>query len=248
MHSVVAAALVVVAAVPAATQSLQPFFPVGIVVGPPAGVVPDRRELQSLAKMRFNVIALSDTDGRDLRVVRLSALLDREPGRVPDAIPAAGLSLVSTWNSGREVRLSAWRNVAEGARGVLFAAGIVSPQNEGALAAAAEFADNVTRNAALFAPLRPRESAGGVRVNGERTTVEARILESNAALVVIAWNPGSDIQRVTLRFTDEFPEAIWQNMETGAAVNFVASPQGPIYTRTFTAFDVIVLMIRKQYR
>jgi hypothetical protein len=44
------------------------------------------------------------------------------------------------------------------------------------------------------------------------------------------------------------PEAIWQNMESGAAVNFVAGPEGPIYSRTFTPHDVVVLMIRKQYK
>jgi hypothetical protein len=248
MRSVVAAALVVVAAVPAATQSLQPFIPVGIDLGPAGGALPDRRELQSLARLRFNVIALRDAQTRELRVVRLTALLESEPGRGSSPIPSAGLALVSTWKTSKEVRLRAWQEMAKGARGVLFAAGMLLSQDADALGAASEFADNVTRNAALFAPLRPRESAGDVRVDGERAAVEARFLESNAALVLIAWNPSEDVQRVTLRFSKEFPEAIWQNMENGAAVNFVASPEGPIYTRTFMPFDVIVLMIRKQYK
>jgi hypothetical protein len=44
------------------------------------------------------------------------------------------------------------------------------------------------------------------------------------------------------------PEAIWQNMESGTAVNFVASAKGPTYTRTFAPKDVLVLMIKKQWR
>jgi hypothetical protein len=238
----------VAAALPVATQSLQPFVPVGIVVGPAGGVLPDRRELQSLAKMRFNVIALREGQTRELRVVRLSSLLEGAPRRERDQIPSTGLAVVSAWRSSKELRLSAWQEIAKGARGVLFAPGMASPDNDEALAAASDFADNITRNAALFAPLHPRESAGDVRVDGEGATVQARFLESGAALVLIAWNPSRDVQRVTLRFSKEFPEAIWQNMETGAAVNFVAATDGPIYTRTFTPFDVIVLMIRKQYK
>jgi hypothetical protein len=246
MRRVVAAALLVVAAVPAATQSLQPFIPVGIVVGSSGGVLPDRRELQRLAKMRFNVVAFRDEKTRDLRVVPLTALMD--PGREPMPIPSAGLASVTTFRSAREVRLNAWHEVAKGARGILFDPGMPYTQKEDALDAAAEFADNITRNAALFAPLRPRESATDVRIEGAPGAIDARFLESNVALVLIAVNPTPDTHRVTLKFSSDIPEAIWQNMETGAAVNFVASADGPTYTRTFTPFDVIVLMIRKQYK
>ena len=53
---------------------------------------------------------------------------------------------------------------------------------------------------------------------------------------------------MTLTFSEAMPEAIWQNMLTGAAVNFVAGPTGPVYTRTFPPRDVLVLMIRKRWK
>ena len=51
--------------------------------------------------------------------------------------------------------------------------------------------------------------------------------------------------RGTLTFTPDTQEAIWQNMETGAAINFVAGPEGPTYTYTFGPRDALVLMIRR---
>jgi hypothetical protein len=51
-----------------------------------------------------------------------------------------------------------------------------------------------------------------------------------------------------MSFTRDTPEAVWQNLETGAAVNFVAGASGPVYTHTFAARDVLVLMIRKALR
>jgi hypothetical protein len=38
------------------------------------------------------------------------------------------------------------------------------------------------------------------------------------------------------------PEAIWQNMESGASVNFVQSANGPTYTHTLGPRDVLVLV------
>ena len=245
MRSVVAAALVLVAAVPAATQRLEPFIPVGVVAGPSDDVLVDRQDVLSLAKRRFNVIARRDDSG-ELHLTRLAD--SREPPQSPPPIPSTGVTVVPASGGWRELRRDAWHAIARGARGVLFEASAFM-RNEDALEAASQFADNITRNAALFAPLRPRESTGDVRVvDVPAGTIDARILESNAALVLIAVNQTPNVQRATLKFSSEFPEAIWQNMETGGAVNFVAAPEGPTYTRTFTAFDVIVLMIRKQYK
>ena len=67
-------------------------------------------------------------------------------------------------------------------------------------------------------------------------------------MLLVAANLTDSVQRVTLKFASDTPEAIWQNMELGGAVNFVAGPEGPIYSRTFTPHDVVVLMIRKQYK
>lgn len=243
-----------------------------------------------------------------------------------------------------DVRLWAWAALARGARAIGF-----SPwETDGPLSARAramgQFADLVTRNAALFEPLRPRPSrvailddrpiavpkaastpaaqrdsivrfyramferniqtdfvhpddvvsglvskyavvyadpayvpptvadalkvfdrSGGtvlsegsrgrvdgvgpdVRIDGGAGSVEARFLESADALVLVAINHADTPQKVTFTFAPDMPEAVWQNMETGAAVNFVAGPDGPTYARAFAPRDVLVLMIRKRLR
>jgi hypothetical protein len=53
---------------------------------------------------------------------------------------------------------------------------------------------------------------------------------------------------VTITFAPAIPEAIWQNMLTGSAVNFVAGATGPVYKRAFAAHEVLVLMIRKRWK
>ena len=242
------AALFVLAVLPsAAAQRLEPFIPVGVVVHGAGGLSGHRPDLLELAKRRFNVIAFANGETGELRITRLTGWLDAKGSQPPD-IPAAGVAAVPVPPTGRELRFRAWQAMADGARGVVFDPFPALMRNADALDAASEFADNVTRNAALYAPLRRRESTSDIRVDAPRPAVTARFLESNAALVLIALNPTADTHRVTFKFSTEIPEAIWQNMETGAAVNFVASAEGPTYTRTFTPFDVMVLMIRKQYK
>lgn len=87
-----------------------------------------------------------------------------------------------------------------------------------------------------------------VRIDGAPGRVEARFLESSDAIVLIAINHGDNAERVTFRFGPDVPEAIWQNMETGAAVNFVQGPDGPSYVHTFGARDVMVLVRGKRLR
>jgi beta-galactosidase len=104
-------------------------------------------------------------------------------------------------------------------------------------------AGDLLRHLAAVAGIRPE-----VRIDGARGLVEARFLESSEALVLVAINHAETPQTVTMTFAPEMPEAIWQNMESGAAVNFVAGPSGPAYTVAFAPRDALVLMIRKQYR
>jgi hypothetical protein len=87
-----------------------------------------------------------------------------------------------------------------------------------------------------------------VRIDGAPGRVEARFLESSDAIVLIAINHGDNAERVTFRFGPDVPEAIWQNMETGAAVNFVQGSDGPSYVHTFGARDVMVLVRGKRLR
>ncbi|MCA1562058.1 MAG: beta-galactosidase [Acidobacteria bacterium] len=101
----------------------------------------------------------------------------------------------------------------------------------------------VVRTAAALDDLPP-----DVRIDGGAGLVETRFLESADALLLIAINHAGTSQGVTMTFAPDVPEAIWQNMETGASVNFVAGASGPAYTYTFAPRDVVVLMIRKKYR
>jgi hypothetical protein len=138
------------------------------------------------------------------------------------------------------VRLNAWTALSRGARGFMFAT-----RSE----ASAAFARVVTRNAALFAPLRLRAGlAPDVLVDGGAGNVDATFLESADVLMLIGLNHGAAPARVTMSFTPDTQEAIWQNMETGAAVNFVAGANGPTYTHTFAGYETMVLMIRKSIR
>jgi hypothetical protein len=87
-----------------------------------------------------------------------------------------------------------------------------------------------------------------VKISGASAGVETRFLESSDVLMLIGLNHNDTRQRVTMTFPPDTQEAIWQNMETGAAVNFIAGPDGPTYTYTFGAKDALVLMIRKNIR
>ena len=87
-----------------------------------------------------------------------------------------------------------------------------------------------------------------VRIEGATGLVETRFLESSDVLMLIGLNHADTPQRVKMTFTPDTQEAIWQNMETGSAVNFVAGPDGPTYTYSFQPRDALVLMIRKNVR
>jgi beta-galactosidase len=87
-----------------------------------------------------------------------------------------------------------------------------------------------------------------VRVSGATAPIETRFLESSEATVLVAINYADTPQKATLTFPPDTPEAIWLNLETGASINFVAGPDGPTYTHSFAPRDVVVLMIKKEYR
>jgi len=249
MRSRATAALVAFAVTGVGAQRVQqPFVPVGIVDDRPGGL--GRAEIAELRTLRFTIVA-----SRDRAADLPSALRARlVPG--PDGDPAAplppitidGVAIVSVRKdtTASEVRRDAWMLVGRGYRGVIFDGWTTLQGNPAAFQAAAGFADVVTRNAALFAPLRA--SAREVRVDVPSTDIFARFVESPAAMVLVAANLKDSTERATFTFTPDTPEAIWQNMESGAAVNFIAGPGGPTYARTFPPHDVMVLAIRKQYK
>jgi hypothetical protein len=144
----------------------------------------------------------------------------------------------------RQARLALWKAFAGGARRIaLDAAGKLTPD----LLAVGETAGVITKNEALFAPLaaRPRDNAARVDPAAD---IVSHILESPDAIVIIAVNEGARTTRVKLTFPSDIPEAIWQNMEAGNAVNFVMGPDGPFYEHTFSPHDALVLAIRKRLR
>jgi hypothetical protein len=240
MRTVLAAALLLPVLVNGEPrQSGRPWIAVGVV---DAGAGGQEDVDAQLRKLRFNVVGRPEAGG-GLRVdwlARGSALPPRPPAE------AFGRVRVEPGAGAAEIRRRAWEAIASGRRGVLFDDWSALRASPEALGAAAAFADTVLRNAALFAPLAPSERA--VRVEEGAAALFVRFLESPAAIVLVATNPTGAAQRITLAFTAETPEAVWQNMESGGAVNFVAGPEGPIYTRTLAAQEAIVLMIRKQWR
>lgn len=145
-----------------------------------------------------------------------------------------------------DARLVFWSAIAEGAKRVMF-----SDADGGAgldVLSLGETVGIVTRNTALFAPLRPR-GHGVVDVTGAGgAPVDIKLLESPEALMVIGLNHARAVRTVTITFTPDMPEAIWQNLETGTAVNFVMGRTGPFLEHTFGPRETLVLMIRKRLR
>lgn len=233
--------LLLVASVGLAAQApAAPFICVGVVEERPGDA-----GLAELRKLRFTVVARPDPDGARPRVYRIPPAGSTAQ---PQQIACDGLDILSVREDTQAatLRRDAWIAIGRGLRGVVFDGWTTLRRNPDALGAAAAFADVVTRNAALFAPLRPSPRA--VRIEAATPDVFARFVESADAIVLVAANLTGTEQRVTLTFAPETPEAIWQNMEHGGAVNFVAGPEGPLYTRVFPPHDVIVLMIRTQYK
>jgi hypothetical protein len=233
------------------TAFAESFVPVGVLYDTSTDDASVRRDAEYLQKLRFNAIAFRFPDpstgsgqaAAPLRVERLSNLL----GGSVTASGHSGVEIVPV-GAAADVRARAWQAVGRGAAGIIFDGWRALKTDPAALAAAAQFADIVTRNQPLFAPLKPRVVQGDIAIDRGAGDIDARFLESPAAMMLIAVNVGDAERSVTMTFGPAMPEAIWQNMESGTAVNFVASAKGPTYTRTFAPKDVLVLMIKKQWR
>ena len=146
----------------------------------------------------------------------------------------------------RQARKALWSAVARG----LWRFGVMDRREpaSSSVLALGEVAGVITRNAALFAPLKPRKlSADEVTVAGGGP-VSVDLLESPDALVIVAINHAPAVRKVTITFAPGFPEAVWQNMEEGNSVEFVAGRNGPFLEHSFAPEDVLVLAIRKNVR
>jgi hypothetical protein len=225
-------------------RQTDPFFPVGVWYTGPAV----RRDLQSIKALGFNSV-WSGLDGfADLvaqaRTVGLNVIghLDRtgELHVGPSATP-------------RDLRVWGWTAMLRGARAIGYHAWSDLVDERGAATArgkaAGEFAGVVSRNPALFAPLKPRTASAGnatpdVRISGVEGEVEAGFLESRDVLLLIAVNHASSPQDVALTFAPGTRQEFWQNMETGDMVSLTMVEDSPSLAHGFAARDALVLMIR----
>ena len=227
------------------------FVPIGVRYDLDPDPARRRTDLENMRRLRFTVIAPGPSGTQP----RTFARIDRLLGGSPDSSVTVqgsdyGMVRLDELTDADSVREAAWTRLAYGARAVIFEDWKALLKNDSALAEAAAFAETLARNPALYVPLRRVASTGdrAITIDGGQDTVEAHWLESPDALLLIALNHAVGPRDVTLTFAPAIPEAIWQNMLTGSAVNFVAGPKGPFYTRTFPPHDVLVLMIRKRWK
>ena len=233
-------------AAPAAAQ-VKNFVGVGAVYAAAADAAERHRDLTAMRAAGFNVVLFEGEPPADgLRFV------DRLLAGAADA-RVHGLegrtAVMPARRGAADIRLRAWRELAGGARALLFDDWRTLRLEPAALASAGEFARAVVGNMPLYAPLRLRPGAAAdVQVEAEGGGVEAWLLESATAFVLVAVNGTQEFRSATFRFSPALPEAIWQNMLAGAAVHFVAAPHGSTYTRALAPGDVLVLMIQRRWR
>jgi hypothetical protein len=228
------------------------FVPVGVRYA--ADPDPARRAIDqdTIGRARFNVVAaqadVAEPTTTLTRVDRPS--LGAPPATVVGPYTDLALGPKTPATTAESVRETAWTLFARGSRGVIFDDWLGMQQNPAALAEASAFAQTITSNMALYAPLRHVEQTGAraIALKGGEESVEAHWLESAETLLLIAVNRGAEPRQLVFTFSLEVPEAVWQNMLSGGSVNFVAGPTGPFYERSMPAHDVLVLMIRKRWK
>jgi hypothetical protein len=221
------------------------FFPVGVWCD---GAV-SRRDLQRIRSAGFNSIWTSRLDHAVLASQGDTGLRLMTP-----ASSHAELH-VDAAATPADLRLWGWTALLRGARAIAYYAWHDLVESDTALTArgraAGEFAGVLSRNPALFAPLRPRATTdpaamtADLRVSGSAGEIEAGFLESRDALVLIAVSHAGAPQRVTLTFAPGTKQEFWQNMETGEMVSFAAVNGELTLAHAFAARDAVVLMIRK---
>jgi hypothetical protein len=228
-----------------AVRRLDPFFPVGVWY---AGAVV-RRHLQSIKAAGFNSV-WSRPEGH----AELVAQANAAGLHASVQVDRAGDLQVDPSATAADLRVWGWTALLRGARAVSYHAWPDLVDNRGVLTprgrSAGEFAGVISRNPALFAPLRPRtaatrEAIPDVRIAEDAGEAEAGFLESRDALVLVAINHASAPQRLSMSFAPGTKQEFWQNMETGEMVSFTMVKETPALTHDFGPRDALVLMIRK---
>ncbi len=241
-----AAALALPGAPPLDAQAHRTLVPVGAHYAPASDKQTRQRDLDDMRRLRFNVVSLREAGGRPGRLAFLDRVIANAPFPDVELSGKETIAVVPVKDGVSDLAGRAWSALARGARGILFDDWTALARSAEALAAAAEFAEAVTRNATLYAPLRPR--ATELRSAASAETVEVRLLESASAFVLIAINHTAEGRTLDVGFPRDIPEAIWRNMTTGASVSFVMGADGPTYKRTLAPHEVLVLAIDRGLR
>jgi hypothetical protein len=229
-----------------AAQGLRDFVPVGVRYRPAAQAADVRRDLEEMQRLRFNVVSVAKPD-QPSRLSYIDRLLAGAPYPGVLADGSEETAVIPIGGPRGAITLEAWSALARGARVFLFGDWVDLQRNPDALTEAAEFAEAVTRNAAFYAALRPRRP-GGLRIAARAQGVEATLLQSSDAWLLVALNRADMALDVTISFPPEVPEAIWRNMFNGGSVSFVTGPGGTVYSRTFRPHEVLVLAIGRGVR
>jgi hypothetical protein len=236
---------------PPGLQPVAAVLPVAVPYRPPAGAAARRRDLEEMRRLRFTVVRLTEGRTPASRLAFIERLLAGAPYPDVEGFAGEAAAVIPAGLSPEATAVRAWSALGRGARVILFDDWAALVRRPEALSAAAAFAEAVTRNATLYAPLRPRvprPGAPAIRVTGAGQPVDVHVLESSSAIVIVAVNHARAQRKATITFPPDMPEAIWQNMATGATVQFVTGPDGPAYTRAFAPQEVLVLMINTRLR
>lgn len=188
-----------------------------------------------------------EASGRFIEAVRAKLSAIRGVVRVePESGSAAPIDLLAGPSGFARNRLAFWTAIARGEKHVTLIdpAGGAGPE----LLAFSETAGVVTRNVALFGPLLPRTQGVRQVSGGSGASVEVRLLEARDVIMFIALNRAAAPQNVRIAFDPDVPEAIWQNLETGATMNFVMTKDGPALETTLAPHDALVLVTSRKLR
>ena len=224
-------------------------FAVGALIAGTADADAPTATLREMQQAHFTIVdARTPGAERPPRLLLIDRLLARtQDARWTPSDPGVRIVAVNPSDSPALLAARAWRALGTGASAIVFDDWRRLRDQPDLLTAASAFAGEVTRNAPLYSRLRPRSRPGEMQIDGASAEFLATFLESPDALVLLAINDAAPRQ-VTFTFSADVPEAIWQNMLGGGAVNFVAGRSGPTYTRAFAGHDVLLLMIRKRWR
>jgi beta-galactosidase len=105
---------------------------------------------------------------------------------------------------------------------------------------------NATAGALIAGLARTAGVSPRVQISGAPGgLVEARLMESDRAMLLVAINHDTAPHRVRIELPKEAPAGEWQNLETAAALPLEGRVGGPAFEYRLAGRDVLVLLARK---